>query len=54
MQQPYLMGQRSAQAILDHLAGKTPERQTLVPILVVDKANVKQLEPTIRKTVFGE
>jgi ABC-type sugar transport system substrate-binding protein len=54
MQQPYLMGQRSAQAILDHLAGKTPERQTLVPILVVDKANVKELEPTIRKTVFGE
>jgi ribose transport system substrate-binding protein len=54
MQQPYLMGQRSAQAMLDHFAGKTTERQTLVPILVVDKANVKQLEPTVRKTVFGE
>jgi ribose transport system substrate-binding protein len=54
MQQPYLMGQRSSQAMLDHLAGKTPERQMLVPILVVDKANVKQLEPTIRRTVFGE
>ena len=54
MQQPYLMGQRSAQAMLDHLGGKKPEKQILVPILVVTKENVKQLEPTVRKTVFGE
>lgn len=54
MQQPYLMGQRSAEAMLDHLAGKTPEKQILVPILVVDGDNVKQEEPTVRKTVFGE
>ena len=54
MQQPYLMGQRSAEAMLDHLAGKTPEKQILVPILVVDGENVKQQEPTLRKTVFGE
>lgn len=54
MQQPYLMGQRSAQAMLDHFAGKTPEKEILVPILVVDKENVKQVEPTVRKTVFGE
>ena len=54
MQQPYLMGQRSAQAMFDHFDGKTPEKQILVPILVVTKENVKQLEPTVRKTVFGE
>lgn len=54
MQQPYLMGQRSAQAMLDHFAGKTPDKQILVPILVVDQSNVKQEEPTVRKTVFGE
>ena len=53
MQQPYLMGQRSAEAILDHLAGKTPEKQILVPSLVVDGENVKQEEPTVRKPVFG-
>ncbi len=35
MQQPYLMGQRSAQAMFDHFGGKTPEKQILVPILVV-------------------
>ena len=54
MQQPYLMGQRSAEAMLDHVAGKTPDKQILVPILVVDQSNVKEDEPTVRKTVFGE
>ncbi len=54
MQQPYLMGQRSAQAIFEHLAGKTPEKQILVPIEVVTGENIKQLLPTIQKTVFGE
>ncbi|HET7879567.1 MAG TPA: substrate-binding domain-containing protein [Acetobacteraceae bacterium] len=54
MQQPYLMGQRSAEALLDQLAGKTPEKQILVPIQVVTQDNIAQLEPTIRKTVFGE
>ncbi len=54
MQQPYLMGQRSAQAMLDHLAGKTPPKEILVPIEVVTQENIKQLLPTIRTTVFGE
>jgi ribose transport system substrate-binding protein len=53
MQQPYLMGQDSARAMFDHFAGKTPEKQILVPILVVDKSNVKEMAPTVRKTVFG-
>jgi ABC-type sugar transport system substrate-binding protein len=54
MQQPYLMGQTSARAMFDHFAGKTPPKQTLVPILVVTHDNVTQLEPTIHKTVFGQ
>jgi len=54
MQQPYLMGQRSAQAMFDHLGGKTPEKQILVPIEVVTGENIKQVLPTIQKTVFGE
>jgi ribose transport system substrate-binding protein len=40
--------------MFDHFAGKTPPKQSLVPILVVTQENVKQLEPTIRKTVFGQ
>jgi ABC-type sugar transport system substrate-binding protein len=39
---------------LSHLSGKTPEKQILVPIEVVTQENIAQLEPTIRKTVFGE
>lgn len=54
MQQPYLMGQRSAQAMFEHLDGKTPEKQILVPIQVVTGENIKQVLPTIQKTVFGE
>jgi ribose transport system substrate-binding protein len=54
MQQPYLMGQRSAQALLDHLGGKQVQKEILVPIEVVTSDNIAQVEPTIRKTVFGE
>jgi ABC-type sugar transport system substrate-binding protein len=54
MQQPYLMGVRSAQAMLDHFAGKTPPKEILVPIEVVTKDNIQTLLPTITKTVFGE
>jgi ribose transport system substrate-binding protein len=53
MQQPYLMGERSAEAMFDHLAGKTPPKQIVVPILVVTGDNIKQLLPTIKTTVFG-
>ena len=53
MQQPYLMGQLAARAMLDYLDGKTPERQITVPILVVTADNVRELEPIIRTTVFG-
>ncbi len=54
MQQPYLMGQRSAQAMFDHLGGKQPEKQILVPIEVVTSENIKAMLPTIQRTVFGQ
>jgi ribose transport system substrate-binding protein len=53
MQQPYLMGVRSEQAMLDHLAGKTPPKEVLVPIIVVTKKNLDQVLPTIKQTVFA-
>lgn len=53
MQQPYLFGQYSAQALFDHFAGKTPAKQIDVPIIVVDKANVQTEAPIVRKTTFG-
>jgi ribose transport system substrate-binding protein len=53
MQQPYLMGVRSAQAMFEHFAGKTPPKQILVPIIVVTKQNLDQVLPTIKRTVFA-
>ena len=53
MQQPYLMGQKSAEALIDHLNGKAPEKQINVPILLVTAQNIGQMLPTIKQTVFA-
>jgi ribose transport system substrate-binding protein len=52
MQQPYLMGVRSAQALFDHFAGKTPPKEILVPIIVVSQKDLDQVLPTIKQWVF--
>ncbi|ARP65656.1 ribose ABC transporter substrate-binding protein [Mesorhizobium sp. M7A.F.Ca.US.006.04.2.1] len=53
MQQPYLMGQESGRAMVDHLGGKTPEKKILVPIKIVTSKNIEQELPTIKETVFA-
>jgi ABC-type sugar transport system substrate-binding protein len=53
MQQPYLMGVRSGEAITKHLKGESVEKQIVVPILVVTSKNIDELLPTIRQTVFA-
>ncbi len=53
MQQPFLMGQRSAEALFDSLDGKKPEKEITVPILVVTADTIEKELPTIRKTVFA-
>ena len=53
MQQPYLMGQRSAEAMLEHLSGGTPEKEITVPILIVTSENIDAQLDTIRETVFA-
>ncbi len=53
MQQPFLMGERSGQALFSFLAGQKVEKQILVPIVVVTGKNVDKLLPTIRETVFA-
>jgi ribose transport system substrate-binding protein len=47
------MGVRSAQAMFDHLAGKTPPKEILVPIIVVSPKNLNEVLPTITQTVFA-
>lgn len=53
MQQPYLMGQESAKAMIAHLNGKTPERRIVVPIKIVTSTNINEVLPVIKETVFA-
>ena len=53
MQQPYLMGQKSAEAMLAHLSGQKPEKEIIVPILIVTSSNIAEMLPTIKETVFA-
>ena len=54
MQQPFLMGQKSADAMVTKLDGGTPDKQILVPILTVTNQNIDKLLPTVKETVFGD
>lgn len=53
MQQPYLMGVRSAEALFKHLKGEQVEKRILVPILIVTSKNIDEMLPTIKETVFA-
>ena len=53
MQQPYLMGVRSGEALFKHLKGEPVEKQILVPIMVVTNKNIDEVLPTIKETVFA-
>ncbi len=53
MQQPYLMGEESGRALIAHLNGETPEKEILVPIVIVTKDNIDDMLPTIRESVFA-
>ncbi|MCP5277747.1 MAG: substrate-binding domain-containing protein [Thiobacillus sp.] len=53
MQQPYLMGEESVNAVHAHLAGKSVPRSIQLPVLAVSQGNIRQLLPTIRRNVLG-
>ncbi|MBN9433045.1 MAG: substrate-binding domain-containing protein [Bosea sp.] len=53
MQQPYLMGVRSGEAMIDALSGKKPEKEITVPILAVTSENIEKELPTVKETVFA-
>ena len=53
MQQPFLMGEKSGEALLSSLDGKAPEKEILVPILVVTSDNIDAELPTVKQTVFA-
>ena len=53
MQQPYLMGVNSGEALFKHLKGEKVEKQILVPIVIVTSKNIDEMLPTIKETVFA-
>jgi len=53
MQQPYLMGVKSGEALVTALKGGKPEKQILVPIIVATDKNIDKILPTITQTVFA-
>jgi len=53
MQQPYLMGQESGRAMIEHLNGGTPDKEITVPILIVTSENIEEVLPTVKETVFA-
>jgi ribose transport system substrate-binding protein len=53
MQQPFLMGVNSGEALLEVLDGKTPKAEITVPIVAITSTNIEQELPTIRRTVFA-
>jgi ribose transport system substrate-binding protein len=53
MQQPYLMGVKSGEALATALKGGTPDKEILVPIVIATSKNIDQILPTIKQTVFA-
>ena len=53
MQQPFLMGVNSGEALLEVLDGKKPKAEITVPIVAITSSNIEAELPTIRRTVFA-
>ena len=57
MQQPYLMGVRSGEALLKHIKGEQVKKQILVPILIVTSSHIwrkaSKLSSTVNRIMSG-
>ena len=53
MQQPYLMGVKSAEAMIDHLKGGNPPKEFMVPIMVATEKNIDENMDDIKLNVFA-
>lgn len=53
MQQPYLMGENSGEAMVKQLAGETVEKEISVPILAITSENIDKELPIVKETVFA-
>ncbi|SHG32117.1 ribose transport system substrate-binding protein [Kaistia soli DSM 19436] len=53
MQQPFLMGVRSGEAMVESIGGKTPAKEITVPILAITSENIEKELPVVKETVFA-
>jgi ribose transport system substrate-binding protein len=54
MQQPWLMGDTAAKALIDHIEGRETPKEVLVEVMIATSTNIEEILPEARKTVFGE
>jgi ribose transport system substrate-binding protein len=51
MQQPNLMGEKAAAALVEAVNGKTPEKSIVVPVIVITKENLQENMAVVKQTV---
>jgi len=52
MQQPYLMGFKAAESVIDTIEGKPADHTIALPVLIVTKSDMDEVLPVLQKTVF--
>ncbi|MEA2028145.1 MAG: substrate-binding domain-containing protein, partial [Campylobacterota bacterium] len=53
MQQPYLMGQKAFETMIDYFNGKKVTKEIKLDVLAVSSDNIKKMMPTIKRNVLG-
>ena len=53
MQQPFLMGEKAVEVLAKHFEGEKIEKNIMLSILAVDKENLEEKLPLIRRNVLG-
>lgn len=53
MQQPYLMGTKAVEALVNHLDGKKVLKEQQLEVLAISKENIKSKLPVIKRNVLG-
>ncbi len=53
MQQPFLMGEKAVEVLAKHFEGEKVEKNIMLSILAVDKENLEEKLPLIRRNVLG-
>ncbi len=54
MQQPFLMGEKAALALHEHLQGKKVKKDLQQPILIISTDNIEEKLPVIQRNVLGK